>query len=111
VSPDCFGWCEAKDELWVRLSNSYHAAEWCNPSATWTCEESFTAVGSVQSVRESPGNTYYLSNAGLLTFRIIMTSQVLHQAHVGNPDWFFPGWNTPGESWRGLCLALGPGPL
>jgi hypothetical protein len=79
----------------------YHAAEWCNPDATWSCEESFTAVGSVQAVRESLGNTYYLSNAGLLTFRIIMTSQ----AHVGNPDWFFPGWETPGEEWRGLALG------
>jgi len=75
-------------------------AAWCSPSQYHSCKETFSAVSSIDKVRNSLGNTYHVDSNGLLTVRIIQTPQ----SFVGNPDWLLPDYSTPGKwgSWYAL---------
>jgi hypothetical protein len=58
---------------------------WCSRSATRSCSEVFTRVGSIAAVRSSLGNTYHLAD-GLLTVRIVQPPD----DRTGSPDWAIP---------------------
>jgi len=77
-------------------------AAYCSDSASYSCTERFHQVSSVEEVRNSLGNTYYVDSAtGLLTFRIIQTPKNF----VGRPEFFLPSYNDNGK--RGQGYALG----
>jgi len=75
-------------------------AAWCSPSQKYSCKETFSAVSSIEKVRNSLGNTYHVDSNGLLTVRIIQTPQ----SFVGDPNWLLPDNNTPGKwgNWYAL---------
>merc|ERR1712190_220851 len=75
-------------------------AAWCSPSQKYSCKETFSAVSSIEKVRNSLGNTYHVDSNGLLTVRIIQTPQTF----VGDPDWLLPDYSTPGKwgNWYAL---------
>jgi hypothetical protein len=77
-----------------------HAATWCYANANISCVETFTKVDSEQAVRMSLGNTYHVSNDGVLTFRVVETSPKF----VGNPDWFLPSWTDRNIDGTGFAL-------
>lgn len=57
-----------------------HAA-WCTDSASNKCQKEFTAVNTVEKVRNGLGNTYHVDENGVITFRVIQTPQ----SYVGIP--------------------------
>ena len=67
-----------------------HAAPWCWYDPDFPCEQSFFAVSSIEDVRNSEGNTYHVSDDGVLTFRILQATRDF----VGRPDWFLPTWDS-----------------
>lgn len=70
-----------------------NAAPWCWVNENYSCVELFTAVNSVEAVRGSEGNTYYVDDDGVLTFRIMQ----FPANFVGNPEWFAFDYDTPGR--------------
>jgi hypothetical protein len=54
------------------------------------CSENFHQVGSVDEVRKSLGNTYYMSPSGLLSIRIIQFSG----SWLGGGTWILPDYDT-----------------
>jgi len=76
------------------------AAEWCSPSAQYSCKEVFKPVDSIAAVRKSLGNTYFFSPQGLLTVRIIQTPK----DYVGAPTWLLPQFNTTGQWSNGFAF-------
>lgn len=63
-----------------------HAA-WCSEDGgQFSCSETFRPVGSIEQVRNGPGNLYHVDDQGVITFRIVQTAQNF----VGRPAWFLP---------------------
>lgn len=76
-----------------------HAA-WCTNSVSNKCQEEFTAVSSIEKVRNGLGNTYHVDENGVITFRVIQTPQ----SYVGDPNWFLPSYDTVGKWGQGYAL-------
>jgi len=75
-------------------------ADFCTPGGDYLCREEFTAVGSVDAVRASLGNTYHVDGNGVLTFRIIQTPQTF----LGTNEWFLPTYEDEGRYGVGFAL-------
>lgn len=67
-------------------------AAYCNGSGS-LCQSTFTKVDSIQQVRQSLGNVYSFSDAGLLTVRIVQTAQT----YLGDSEWFLPTYESTGR--------------
>lgn len=80
--------------------NVAYEAAWCSPSAEYSCTETFTAVASVDAVRNSEANVYHFSSNGVLTVRIVMAAQTF----AGDPDWSLLDWNSIGKWGNGYAL-------
>jgi len=77
-----------------------HAA-YCSDSNQYSCDETFSKVGSVEEVRSTLGNTYHVHpNTGLLTFKIIQTPKNF----VGRPDFFLPDYQDEGKGGNGFAI-------
>ncbi|KAL1498565.1 hypothetical protein AB1Y20_013884 [Prymnesium parvum] len=59
-----------------------HAPSWCSSNARTSCVSTFRAVGSVEEVRASQGDTYYWSGSRLY-IRVVQPSA----DYTGTPDW------------------------
>jgi hypothetical protein len=70
-------------------------AAWCDTTPEYTCVETFKSVASVAAVRNSLGNTYYMSSTGVLTVRIIEFANY----YTGNPKWSLPQYSTPNRDY------------
>ena len=69
---------------------------YCWNGASLGCTARFTNAASVEAVRTSAGNTYFMSSSGLLTIRVVQFSN----DYIGGPTgWIFPGYNatSPGK--------------
>jgi len=75
-------------------------AAYCQPSSSYSCQETFHRVDSMLEVRESLGNSYYLSAEGLMVTRIIMSPQTF----TGAPEWIKPTYETLGKWNSGYAL-------
>jgi len=75
-------------------------AAYCSPNNSYTCQETFHSVGSIEEVRTSLGNAYYMSSEGLLVVRIIMSPQTF----TGSPEWIKPDFDTIGKWGNGFAL-------
>lgn len=80
---------------------SARASQWCRPASEYVCEATFAQVGSVDEVRQGPGNLYHVDLDGVLTVRVTAVSK----EYVGNPDWLIADWETPSR-WYDSFTAL-----
>jgi hypothetical protein len=84
----------------VRFSITARAASWCRASSSRTCQHAFRRVGSIDEVRRSLGDTYFVDGAGILYLRLV---QPLDGA-TGTPSWQLHEWPRPPFTRAGLSI-------
>lgn len=78
-----------------------HAPSWCwKGSTTFSCSEIFSKVGSLEQVRNGPGNEFFVDSNGVLTFRVVQTPS----GYIGRPKWFIPNRTDSGLNGIGFAL-------
>jgi hypothetical protein len=79
-----------------------HAADWCSvpTNGAYSCAQSYQQVGSIDEVRDGPGNQYHVDSNGVVTFRIVQTPKDF----AGRPGWFIPSRNDVGFGGRGFAV-------
>jgi hypothetical protein len=65
----------------------------CNPKPDVFCSTNLTRVSSIDTVRNGPGNNYYVDSNGVLTVRIAQIAQT----YTGRPTWSLPNYTTPNQ--------------
>jgi hypothetical protein len=84
----------------VRFTITARAPSWCRPSTSRSCKHVFRRVGSIEEVRRSLGDTYFVDGAGILYLRLV---QPLNGA-TGTPNWALHEWPRPPFTRAGLSI-------
>jgi hypothetical protein len=84
----------------VRFTITARAVPWCRTSSSRSCKHVFRRVGSIDEVRRSLGDTYFVDAAGILYLRLV---QPLNGA-TGTPDWKLHDWPNAPFTRAGLSI-------
>jgi hypothetical protein len=84
VSPDTPLLFSIQYPLGVSVTVKANAVHWCSETCDNSCEETFTAVDTIEKVRQSKGNVYHHDQlTGIATIRVIMFPEL----STGFPYW------------------------
>jgi hypothetical protein len=84
----------------VRFTITARAASWCSTSRSRSCKHVFHRVSSIDAVRRSLGDAYFVDGAGILYLRLV---QPLDGA-TGTPNWVVHEWPRPPFSRAGISI-------
>jgi hypothetical protein len=84
----------------VRFTITARGPPWCRPSPSLSCKHIFHGVPSIQAVRDSLGDAYYVDEAGVLYMRLVQPPD----GNTGSPRWQLPEWPKPPFSRAGLTI-------
>jgi hypothetical protein len=84
----------------VRFTITARGPPWCRPLPSLSCKHIFHGVPSIQAVRNSLGDAYYVDEAGILYMRLVQPPD----RNTGSPDWKLSEWPNPPFMRAGLAI-------
>jgi hypothetical protein len=84
----------------VRFTITAQGPPWCRPSPSLSCKHIFHGVPSIEAVRDSLGDAYYVDEAGVLYMRLVQPPD----GNTGSPRWQLPEWPKP--PFTRACLTI-----